>query len=69
MQRFYDTNMKIVGYILSGAANRQTAYDSDFQTLGYYYPHSDKTYDKNMTLIGRGNQLASFFGNAAQEEA
>ena len=68
MQRFYDSNMKIVGYILSGAANLQTAYDSDFQPLGYYYPYSDKTYDKNMKLIGKGNQLASFFSNAAQGE-
>ena len=64
MQRFYDSDMKIVGYILSGAAGRQTAYDPDFRPLGYYYPRSGKTYDKNMKLIGKGNQLAAFFGAA-----
>ena len=30
--------------------------------LGYYYPETDKTYDKNMRLIGKGNLLAGLLG-------
>lgn len=63
MQRLYDANMQLLGYVQSGArGTRQTAYDSDFRVLGYYYPISDKTYDKDLRLIGKGNLLVSLLG-------
>lgn len=65
MQRLYDSNMQIVGYTATSATGRITAYDSDYQVMGYYYPASDKTYDKNMKLIGKGNQITKFLNDAA----
>ena len=43
MQRLYDSNMQLVGYLSSDAAGRMSVLDSDYRTLGYYYPQKDKT--------------------------
>ena len=67
MQRYYDSNMKLVGYVSAESAGQRTAYDSDFRPLGYYYPESNKTYDKNMRLIGKGDLLANLFGSVSAE--
>lgn len=64
MQKLYDSNMRLAGYLAAGAAGRLSVYDSDFRVLGYYYPASDKTYDKNMRLIGKGNLLTAFLGDS-----
>ena len=63
MQRLYDSNMQLVGYLSSDAAGRMSVLDSDYRTLGYYYQQKDKTYDKNMRLVGKGKLLTSFLGN------
>ena len=62
MQKLYDSNMKLVGYMSESETGRISAYDSDYRILGYYYPETDKTYDKNMRLIGKGNLLAGLLG-------
>ena len=68
MQRLYDSNMQLVGYLSSDAAGRMSVLDSDYRTLGYYYPQKDKTYDKNMRLVGKGNLLTSLLGNVSAEQ-
>ncbi len=59
MQRLYDSNMQLIGYIKNGEDGKQTVYDFNRQILGYYYPVSDKTYDSNRVLVGKGNLLTS----------
>ncbi len=66
MQRFYDSNMQLLGYFLQGPQGRVRALDADYRVVGYYYPSSDKTYDKDMNLLGRGNQLASLLSSRGQ---
>ena len=68
MQRLYDSNMQLVGYLSSDAAGRMSVLDSDYRTLGYSYPQKDKTYDKNMRLVGKGNLLTSLLGNVSAEQ-
>lgn len=68
MQKLYDSNMRLAGYLAAGASGKSAVYDSDFRVLGYYYPDSDKTYDKNMRLIGRGNLLTAFLGDSVSVE-
>ena len=68
MQKLYDSNMKLVSYLSVGAAGRVSVLDSDYRPLGYYYPSSDKTYDKDMRLIGKGNLLTSLLGDVTAEE-
>lgn len=62
MQKLYDYNMKLVGYLSESETGRISVYNSDYQVLGYYYPVSNKTYDKDMKLIGKGNLLTGFLG-------
>ena len=38
MQRLYDSNMQLVGYLSSDAAGRMSVLDSDYRTLGLFYP-------------------------------
>ena len=65
MQRLYDSNMQLVGYLSSDAAGRISVLDSDYRALGYYYPDKDKTYDKNMRLVGKGNMLTALLGDVS----
>ena len=65
MQRLYDSNMQLVGYLSAGAAGRLSVLDSDYRVLGYYYPGRDKTYDKDMRLVGKGNLLTSLLGDVS----
>ncbi len=64
MQRLYDSDMKLIGYLSEGASGRVSVLDSDYKVLGYYHPSSDKTYDKDMNLIGTGNLLVALLGRA-----
>lgn len=66
MQRLYDANMRLIGYYVQDAAGRVRALDSDLRLVGSYDPFSDKTYDKNRTLLGRGNLLASLLPGGAK---
>lgn len=54
MQRLYDSDMQLIGYLSEGAAGRVSVLDSDYKVLGYYYPSADKTYTKDMALVGGG---------------
>ena len=65
MQRLYDANARLIGYLSAGAAGRMSVLDSDYRVLGYYYPQRDKTYDKDMRLVGKGNLLASLLGDVS----
>lgn len=65
MQRLYDSNMQLVGYLAAGAAGRLSVLDSDYRVLGYYYLGRDKTYDKDMRLVGKGNLLTSLLGDVS----
>lgn len=65
MQRLYDSNMQLVGYLSAGAAGRTAVFDSNYRVLGYYYPATNKTYDKDMRLIGKGNLLTSLLGDVS----
>ena len=65
MQRLYDSNMQLVGYLAAGAAGRLSVLDSDYRVLGYYYPGRDKTYDMDMRLVGKGNLLTSLLGDVS----
>lgn len=65
MQRLYDSNMQLVGYLSAGAAGRTAVFDSNYCVLGYYYPATNKTYDKDMRLIGKGNLLTSLLGDVS----
>ena len=67
MQRLYDSDMQLIGYLSEGAAGRVSVLDSDYKVLGYYYPSADKTYTKDMPLVGRGNQLAALLERAKGE--
>ena len=67
MQRLYDSDMQLIGYLSEGAAGRVSVLDSDYKDLGYYYPPADKTYTKDMALVGRGNQLAALLARAKGE--
>ena len=67
MQRLYDSDMQLIGYLSEGAAGRVSVLDSDYKVLGYYYPSADKTYTKDMALVGRGNQLAALRERAKGE--
>ncbi len=64
MQKFYDSNRNLIGYLRSSASGKILAYDPDRRLVGYYNPDSDKTYDANRSLVGRGNLLATFFRDA-----
>ncbi len=64
MQRLYDADMRLLGYLAEGASGRLSVLDADRRVLGYYYPASDKTYTKDMALVGRGNQLAALLERA-----
>ncbi len=68
MQKLYDSNMKLVGYSRMAADGKINVYDSDYKLLGYYVPSSDKTYDSNRKLIGKGNLTAGFLGVAVPGE-
>ena len=61
MQRLYDSDMQLIGYLSEGAAGRVSVLESD------YYPSADKTYTKDMALVGRGNQLAALLERAKGE--
>lgn len=63
MQKLYDSNMQLIGYTSTGVTGRITVYDSDYQMLGYYNPKSDKTYDKDRRLVGKGNLITNFLVN------
>lgn len=67
MQRLYDSNMQLVGYLAADATGRMSVLDSDYRVLGYYYPGKDKTYDKDMRLIGKGNLLTSLLGEISAQ--
>ena len=64
MQKFYDSNRCLVGYLRESETGKIFAYDICYRLKGYYNPTSDKTYDSNCTLLGRGNLLATFFKDA-----
>ena len=65
MQRLYNSNTQLVGYLSSDAAGRMSVLDSDYRVLGYYYPDKNKTYDNNMRLVGKGNLLTSLLGDVS----
>ena len=65
MQKLYDSDMQLIGYSKAGEDGRINIYDSDYRLLGYYVPSSDKTYDSNRKLIGKGNLTAGFLGITA----
>ena len=62
MQKLYDSDMCLIGYSKVGADGRINVYNSDYKLLGYYVPSSDKTYDSNRKLVGKGNLTADFLG-------
>lgn len=61
MHRLYDYNMNPIGYVSEISGGKKTAYDSNYRILGYYFTETDKTYDYNMRLIGRGDLLSVFY--------
>ena len=63
MQKLYDSDMQLIGYTSTGATGKITVYDSNYRMLGYYNPESDKTYDKDRRLVGKGNLITNFLGN------
>ena len=63
MQKLYDSDMQLIGYTPTGVTGKITVYDSDYRMLGYYNPESDKTYDKDRRLVGKGNLITNFLGN------
>ena len=69
MQRLYDSDMRLIGYLAEGAAGRLSVLDADRNVLGYYYPSSGKTYTKDMELVGRGNQLAALLERERMQSA
>lgn len=66
MQKLYDVNARLIAHLAVSTAGRLVLYDSDYEILGYYYPASDKTYDRDLRLIGRGNQLAALLPQQQQ---
>lgn len=65
MRKLYDVNMRPIGYLQEGAAGgRRVLYDRNYRVLGYYYPAADKTYDRDMRPIGRGDLLAGLLAPA-----
>ena len=59
MQRLYDYNMNPIGYVSATVNGKTTVYDTNYRIRGDYFTESDKTYDNNMRLIGKGNQLTA----------
>ena len=59
MQKLYDSDARLLGYLTETAAGRRVLYDANFRVRAYYYPATDKTYDADMRLVGRGNLLTS----------
>ena len=68
MQKLYDSDARLLGYLSVSGAQRQVLYDSDYGILGYYYPATDKTYNRDMRLIGRGNLLTSLLAAPVRQE-
>lgn len=66
MRILYDYNMNPIGYVSENADGKQTAYDTNYRVLGYYFSGSDKTYDNNMRLVGRGDLLSAFYAPTAK---
>lgn len=66
MQKLYDQNMQLIGFLCEDRSGKIAAYDAAYCVLGYYYRNADKTYDREMRYIGRGNHLARFFGACVQ---
>ena len=65
MQKLYDSNMQLIGYSKAVTDGRINFYDSEYKLLGYYVPSSDKTYDSNRKLVGKGNLTAGVLGVTA----
>ena len=64
MRKLYDVNMQPIGYLQEGeAGTRRVLYDRNRRVLGYYYPASDKTYDRDMRPVGRGDLLAGLLAS------
>lgn len=64
MRKLYDVNMQPIGYLQEGGAGtRRVLYDRNRRVLGYYYLASDKTYDRDMRPIGRGDLLAGLLAS------
>lgn len=63
MRKLYDANMQPIGYLQEGGT-RRVLYDRNRRVLGYYYPAGDKTYDRDMRPVGRGDLLAGLLAPA-----
>ena len=61
MQRLYDYNINPIGYVDIDKSGKKTAYDTNFNVLGYYYSSQDKTYDNNLQIVGTGDLITSFY--------
>ena len=48
MQKLYDSDARLLGYLAETAAGRRVLYDANFRVRGYYYPATDKTYDADI---------------------
>ena len=57
MQKLYDTDARLLGYVSAARAGRQVLYDCDRRIRGYYYPATDKTYDGSTEVALTGGTL------------
>lgn len=55
--KFVDERGIVRGYVTESSSGIQTLKDSSGNTIGYYYPNTNKTTDQYGTVIGYGNWL------------
>jgi hypothetical protein len=58
-QTLKDASHRIIGHIDTASGGRQTARNAQYQTVGYYDPHTGITRDHRFHTVGHGNLLAS----------
>jgi len=58
-QTLKDRQNRTIGYIYIDTNGKQTLKDARMQTKGYYDPKTDKTKDRRMQTVGKGNLLAT----------
>ena len=54
-----DSGGKILGYIQEVFPYRHELHNAGGKTLGFYNPHTDRTFTASGRLVGKGNLLAS----------
>ena len=59
-----DKNSSIIGYIETRSDGTQVGKNRNSSIVGYYDPRTNKTKNRNSSIVGEGNLLASLIVSA-----